>query len=204
MHTSALVHWPILHNIILSQCTCIFCACTVYTRREFVPEQKLETIFNLGPCSWKLKQLIMKVVVDYAVGSISHHYIMSEALNSFWQLCYIWYASITYNSVAMEVDRYFGVNGHSWLFFSGDLSHRSIQVYMCYPYLFANLFWGSGGFFSVNNNVSKKPCKFSGLQKKSPLVFRGFLVQPFNRKIKIWILISCPYSFPTEVMGRSW
>jgi len=25
-----------------------------------------------------------------------------------------------------------------------------------------------------------------------------------NPKIKIWILICCPYSFPTEVVGRSW
>ena len=30
------------------------------------------------------------------------------------------------------------------------------------------------------------------------------LFNPFNPKIKIWILICCPYSFPTEVMGRSW
>ena len=57
-HTSALVHWPILHNIILLLCTCIFCACTVYTRGWFVPEQKPEPIFNLGHCSWKLKQFI--------------------------------------------------------------------------------------------------------------------------------------------------
>ena len=112
-HTSALVHWPILHNIILLPCTCIFCIYTVYTRGQFVPEQKTEPIFNLGHCSWKLKQLIMKVVVDCAIGSISHHYIMSEALNSFWQRYCMWYPSITYNSVAMEVDRYFGVNGHS-------------------------------------------------------------------------------------------
>ena len=27
---------------------------------------------------------------------------------------------------------------------------------------------------------------------------------PLNPKIKIWILICCPYSFPTEVVGRSW
>ena len=78
-----------------------------------MPEQKTEPIFNLGHCSWKCKQLIMKVVVDYAVGSTPHHCIMSEALNSFCQLCCVWYPSITYNSVAMEVDRYFGVNGHS-------------------------------------------------------------------------------------------
>ena len=24
------------------------------------------------------------------------------------------------------------------------------------------------------------------------------------RKIQIWILICCPYSFPTEAVGRSW
>ena len=129
-HTSALVHWPILHNIILLQCTCrcICYACTVYTRGQFVPEQKTEPIFNLGHCSWKLKQLIMKVVVDYAIGSISHHYTMSEALNSFWQRYCIWYPSITYNSVAMEIDIFWC----EWplMIFSGDLSHRSIQVYM--------------------------------------------------------------------------
>ena len=27
---------------------------------------------------------------------------------------------------------------------------------------------------------------------------------PLNPKIKIWILICCPHSFPTEVVGRSW
>ena len=27
---------------------------------------------------------------------------------------------------------------------------------------------------------------------------------PLNPKIKIWILICCFYSFPTEVVGRSW
>ena len=32
----------------------------------------------------------------------------------------------------------------------------------------------------------------------------GKLVNPLNPKIKIWILICCPYSFPTEVVGRGW
>ena len=27
-------------------------------------------------------------------------------------------------------------------------------------------------------------------------------VNPLNPKIKIWILICCPYSFPTEVVGE--
>ena len=27
---------------------------------------------------------------------------------------------------------------------------------------------------------------------------------PLNHKIKVWILICCPYSFPGEVVGRSW
>ena len=30
------------------------------------------------------------------------------------------------------------------------------------------------------------------------------LVNPLNPKIKIWILICCPYSFPTDVVGRGW
>jgi len=29
-------------------------------------------------------------------------------------------------------------------------------------------------------------------------------LDPLNPKIKIWILICSPYSFPTEVVGRSW
>ena len=29
-------------------------------------------------------------------------------------------------------------------------------------------------------------------------------INPLNPKIKIKILICCPYSFPTEVVGRSW
>ena len=31
-----------------------------------------------------------------------------------------------------------------------------------------------------------------------------FLFDPLNTKIKIWILICCPYSFPAEVVGRNW
>ena len=30
------------------------------------------------------------------------------------------------------------------------------------------------------------------------------ILNPLIPKIKIWILICCPYSFPTEVVGRSW
>ena len=30
------------------------------------------------------------------------------------------------------------------------------------------------------------------------------VINPLNPKIKIWILICCPNSFPTEVVGRSW
>ena len=29
-------------------------------------------------------------------------------------------------------------------------------------------------------------------------------INPLNPKIKIWILICYPYSFPTEVVGRNW
>ena len=32
----------------------------------------------------------------------------------------------------------------------------------------------------------------------------GQAFNPLSFKIKIWILICCPYSFPTEVVGRSW
>lgn len=176
-HTSSLVHWPILHNIILLPCTCIFCACTVYDRGRFLPEQKTEPIFNLGHCSWKLKQLIMKVVVDYAIGSISHHYIMSEALNSFWQRYCIWYPSITYNSVVMEVDIFWC----EWplMIFSGDLSHRSIQVYMYVLSLFICKFvsrkWGY--FFQFKQQCKQKAMQvLRASKKKSPLVVQGFLV----------------------------
>ena len=31
-----------------------------------------------------------------------------------------------------------------------------------------------------------------------------YFIHDLNPKIKIWILICCPYSFPTEVVGRSW
>ena len=29
-------------------------------------------------------------------------------------------------------------------------------------------------------------------------------INPLNTKIKIWNLICCSYSFPTDVVGRSW
>ena len=35
-------------------------------------------------------------------------------------------------------------------------------------------------------------------------VISNNLFNPLNPKIKTWILICCPYSFPTEVVGRSW
>ena len=28
--------------------------------------------------------------------------------------------------------------------------------------------------------------------------------KPLNPRIKIWILICCPYSFATEALGRNW
>ena len=156
------------------------CACTVYARGRFVPEQKTEPIFNLGHCSWKLKQLIMKVVVDYAIGSISHHYIISEALNSFWQRYCIWYPSITYNSVAML---YGNGSWHIlvWMathdFFRWSVSQVNTGVHVfVIPIYLQICFEEVREFFPVNNNVSKKPCKFSGLEKKSPLVVQGFLV----------------------------
>ena len=36
------------------------------------------------------------------------------------------------------------------------------------------------------------------------LILITLSLNPLNPKIKIWILICCPYSFPTEVVGRSW
>ena len=32
----------------------------------------------------------------------------------------------------------------------------------------------------------------------------SFVANPLNPKIRIWILICCPYSFHTEVVGRNW
>ena len=57
---------------------------------------------------------------------------------------------------------------------------------------------------------AKRRSIFSCLCPPSP-PYR-FLVRPLtlqninslNRKIKIWMLICCLYSFPTEVQGRSW
>lgn len=57
-HTSALVHWPILHNIILLQCTCIFVHALYTPEGDSCQNKKSEPIFNLGHCSWKLKQFI--------------------------------------------------------------------------------------------------------------------------------------------------
>ena len=42
----------------------------------------------------------------------------------------------------------------------------------------------------------------SEVGRKSTIDYR--LINPLNPKTKIWILICCPYTFPTEVLGRSW
>ena len=36
------------------------------------------------------------------------------------------------------------------------------------------------------------------------ILWTEVLLNPLNTTIKIWILICCPYSFPTEVVVRSW
>ena len=89
-HTSALVHWPILHNIILLQCTCIFVHALYTPEGDSCQNKKLSPFLTLGIALGSSSNLlIMKVVMDYAVGWISPHYILSEALDSFWQLCCI-------------------------------------------------------------------------------------------------------------------
>ena len=40
-------------------------------------------------------------------------------------------------------------------------------------------------------------------QKRVMIRRNLLLLNPLNPKIKIWILICCPYSFPTQVVGRS-
>ena len=36
------------------------------------------------------------------------------------------------------------------------------------------------------------------------IILQSSFLNSLNPKIKIWILICCIYSFPTEVVGRSW
>ena len=43
----------------------------------------------------------------------------------------------------------------------------------------------------------------SRIQNGFPIAWL-FIFNPLNPKIKIWILICCTHSFPTEVVGRSW
>ena len=42
------------------------------------------------------------------------------------------------------------------------------------------------------------------LRRELHVVISKLCANPSNPKIKIWILICCPHSFPTEVVGRSW
>ena len=58
--------------------------------------------------------------------------------------------------------------------------------------------------------ISRFPPKWRRFTRAYYLVLRKFCprsrrrrLNPLNPKIKIWILICCPYSFPTEVAGRS-
>ena len=59
------------------------------------------------------------------------------------------------------------------------------------------------------NNFCKDTCKVTLFQLSKntgqyKLSSQKHVLNPLNAKIKIWILICCPYSFPTEVVGRSW
>lgn len=47
---------------------------------------------------------------------------------------------------------------------------------MCYPYLFATLFRGSGGIFFSKQQCKQKAMQVLRARKKSPLVVQGFLV----------------------------
>ena len=55
-------------------------------------------------------------------------------------------------------------------------------------------------------SVKKKKEREKGVSSR--ILWQAWLIRmifnPLNPKIKIWILICCPYSFPTEVVGRSW
>ena len=46
--------------------------------------------------------------------------------------------------------------------------------------------------------------KLQAWRKTSSYLEQRVEFNPLNPKIKIWILICCSYSFPTEVVGRSW
>ena len=48
----------------------------------------------------------------------------------------------------------------------------------------------------------RAPCSALLLQSGTGLL-HAVLINPLNPKIKIGILICCPYSFRTEVVGRS-
>ena len=104
----------------------------------------------------------------------------------------------------MEVDRYFGVNGQSW-FFSGDLSQRPIQVYMCYPCLFANLFWGSGRIFFSKQQCKQKAMQVLRARKKVPSGSPGLsclTLQTLRSKFEFSLV--APMHFLQKLMGRSW
>ena len=55
--------------------------------------------------------------------------------------------------------------------------------------------------------LKQLPCENYDLKKESASVKNLACLAGGNRldpKIKVWILICCPYSFPTEVVGRGW
>ena len=60
------------------------------------------------------------------------------------------------------------------------------------------------GNFYANSTIGKgKGQALLTYQILSDIILFTYLFNPLNPKIKIWILICCPYSFPTEVVGRS-
>ena len=66
-----------------------------------------------------------------------------------------------------------------------------------------NCSWPKGG--RVGSQEQKHfPPLLHGEYPRPPGCLSLLGLDPLNPKIKIWILICSPYSFPTEVVGRSW
>ena len=85
------------------------------------------------------------------------------------------------------------------------LNGRNARIHVTYCSIDV-IYFLSSIYYKIHLFISwkaLKPYREIG-QSLEESLWGGKLVNPLNPKIKILILICCPYSFPTEVLGRVW
>ena len=97
-----------------------------------------------------------------------------------------------------------------------EIENHKIKIWIliCFPYTFPTEVVGRK---LIKYQANSSRLIMSVILMTTALFYKALILQGeiwcwtllglkglINPKIKIWILICCPYSFPAEVVGRSW